>query len=229
MVILPVCHVKSVGFFACAQAGCPDCLETLLRENKGLIQTQGMGGIDYADLVQEGRIGLWLAILHYDPGRGIAFSSYAWTAIRRQLWQARSYADRVEDDKNEDAEVWLELLDEVEEGWWRQHLRQALLEVVGKLPVWLGRLIRLAYGLDGQGTYCRAEIGREWGLSRERMRLLRNDALVLLRLPALSLQLRSLCERDSRQAYQQALTLNRIWQRSQSPPGRDGTVRHPMS
>jgi DNA-directed RNA polymerase sigma subunit (sigma70/sigma32) len=67
--------------FASAQAGCPDCLETLLRENKGLIQsviqTQGIGGIDYADLVQEGRIGLWLAIMHYDPARGYAFSTYA--------------------------------------------------------------------------------------------------------------------------------------------------------
>jgi RNA polymerase sigma factor (sigma-70 family) len=198
---------------------CLDCLETLLRENKGLIQrviqTQGMGGIDYADLVQEGRIGLWLAIMHYDPARGYAFSTYAWTAIRYRLWRAHFYADRVEDDKDEAAEAWLELLDEVEEDWWQQHVRQALLEVVGKLPVRLGRLIRLAYGLDGQGTYCLAEIGREWGLSRERMRQLRNDALVLLRLPALSMQLRGLCERDSRQAYQQALTLNRTWQRSQ--------------
>jgi len=219
MAIGTVCNSRGVVRFACAQAGCPDCLETLLRENKGLIQsviqTQGMGGIDYADLVQEGRIGLWLAILHYDPARGYAFSTYAWAAIRHRLWRAHFYADRVEDDKNESAETWLELVDEVEEDWRQQHVRQALLEVVGKLPVRLGRLIRLAYGLNGQGTYCLAEIGREWGLSRERMRQLRNDALVLLRLPALSKHLRSLCERDSRQAYQQALTLNRTWQRCQ--------------
>ncbi|MGD0611587.1 MAG: sigma-70 family RNA polymerase sigma factor [Anaerolineales bacterium] len=204
MAIGTACHSQGVGRFACAQAGCQDCLETLLQENKGLIQsviqTQGMGGIDYADLVQEGRIGLWLAILHYDPARGYAFSTYAWTVIRYRLWRAHFYADRV---------------DEVEEDWWQQHVCQALLEVVEKLPVRLGRLIRLAYGLDGQGTYCLAEIGREWGLSRERMRQLRNDALVLLRLPALSMQLRGLCERDSRQAYQQALALNRTWQRSQ--------------
>ncbi len=173
------------------------------------------GGIDYADLVQEGRIGLWLAILHYDPARGYTFSTYAWTAIRYGLWRAHYYADRVEDDKNEAAEAWLELLDEVEEDWRQQHVRQALLEVVGKLPVRLGRLIRLAYGLDGQRTYCLAEIGREWGLSRERMRQLHNDALVLLRLPALSMHLRSLCERDSCQAYLLARSLNQIWQRSQ--------------
>jgi RNA polymerase primary sigma factor len=75
-----------VGRFACAQAGCPDCLEALLRENKGLIQSviqkQVIRGIDYANLVQEGRIGVWLAILHYDPALGYAFSTYAWAAIR---------------------------------------------------------------------------------------------------------------------------------------------------
>ena len=109
MAIGTVCHSRGVSRFVCAHAGCPDCLETLLRENKRLIQsviqTQGMGGIDYADLVQEGRIGLWLAIIHYDPALGYAFSTYAWTAIRYRLWGAHFYADRVEDDKNEAAEA----------------------------------------------------------------------------------------------------------------------------
>ena len=109
MAIGTVCHSLGVIRFACAQAGCLDCLETLLRENKGLIQSviqmQGMGGIDYTDLVQEGRIGLWLAIMHYDPARGYAFSTYAWTVIRYRLWRAHFYADRVEDDKNEAAEA----------------------------------------------------------------------------------------------------------------------------
>ena len=118
-------------------------------------------------------------------------------------------------DKNEQVEAWLELADELEEDWWRQHVRQALLEVVGKLPARLGRLIRLAYGLDGQGWYSLAAIGRQWGISRERVRQLHNDALALLRLPALTGRLRSLCEQDSRLAYQQALSLNRVWQRSQ--------------
>jgi DNA-directed RNA polymerase sigma subunit (sigma70/sigma32) len=88
------CQSRGVDRFACAQAGCQDCLETLLRENKGLIQSviqmQGMGEIDYTDLVQEGRIGLWLAILHYDPAMGYAFSTYAWAAIRYGLWRAHS-------------------------------------------------------------------------------------------------------------------------------------------
>jgi len=79
----------------------------------------------------------------------------------------------------------------------------------------LRRLIRLAYGLDGPGPYSLAEIGRGWSLSRERVRQLRNTALGLLRLPVLSMRLRSLCERDSRAAYLLARTLNRTWQRRQ--------------
>ena len=50
-------------------------------------------------------------------------STYAWTAVRYRLWRAHCYADRVEDDKNEAAEAWLELLDEVDEDWWQQHVR----------------------------------------------------------------------------------------------------------
>ena len=215
MSIVTACHSRGVGRFACAQAGCLACLEALLRENKGLIHSvirqQGMGGIHYADLDQEGRIGLWVAIQHYDPGRGAAFSSFAWAVIRYRILNARLYADREQDDE---AEAWLELVDEIEEGWWRWHVRQALLEVVGELPGRLRQLICLAYGLGGEGPYSLAAIGREWGISRERVRQLRNNALVLLRLPALSVRLRGECEQDSRQAYQQALCLNRAWQRS---------------
>jgi RNA polymerase sigma factor (sigma-70 family) len=131
-----------VDQFACAQAGCPDCLEALLQEHAGLIhhivQHFGMGGVQYEDLIQEGRIALWRAILHYDPAWGNAFSTYAWAAIRSQVGQARFYADRVEDDPDEEVEAWLELVDELEEDWWRWRIRQALLEVVGRLPARLG-------------------------------------------------------------------------------------------
>jgi hypothetical protein len=56
-----------------------------------------------------------------------------------------------------------------------------------------------------------AALGRKWGLTRERIRQLRNEALLLLRLPAYSAELRDLCDQDSRSAYRQALQLNRKW------------------
>jgi RNA polymerase sigma factor (sigma-70 family) len=48
----------------------------------------------YDDLVQEGRIALWRAVLGFDPQRGVAFSSYAGKAIERRIWQAVARARR---------------------------------------------------------------------------------------------------------------------------------------
>ena len=56
-----------------------------------------------------------------------------------------------------------------------------------------------------------AAIGQLYGLSRERVRQMRNDALALLRLPALSGRLRRLCDQSDRAAYQRAQALNRAW------------------
>ncbi len=42
----------------------------------------------YEDLLQEGRIALWQAIMHFDPQRGVAFSIYAGVAIQRRIWRA---------------------------------------------------------------------------------------------------------------------------------------------
>jgi RNA polymerase sigma factor (sigma-70 family) len=217
VVILTVRHAKSVGLFACAQTGCPDCLEALMQAHDGLVyyivRQQEIGGVEFQELVQEGRIALWQSILHFDPGRGYTFSTYAWAAIQHQMWHCLAYANR--SGGYREVEAWLASADKIEEDWWQGQVRQALLEVVKKLPARLKQLIRLAYGLDGQGPYSLAEIGRGWGISRERVRQLRNNALVQLRLPALSMQLRSLYERDSRQAYLLARSLNRTWQRSQ--------------
>ena len=217
MAIVSCCHFKGVARFACAQAGCRDCLEALMQEHDRLVyyivRQQEIGGVEFQELVQEGRIALWQPILHFDPGRGNTFSTYAWAAIQRQMWHCLAYANR--SGEYWEAEAWLASADAIEEDWWREQVNQALLEVVGKLPRRLRRLIRLAYGLDGQGAHSLAEIGRQWGISRERVRQLRNNALVLLRLPALSMRLRNLCEQDSRPAYLLARSLNHTWQRSQ--------------
>jgi RNA polymerase sigma factor (sigma-70 family) len=217
MAIVTGCRSMGADDFVCAQGGCRNCLNKLMHEHEGLVhavvRAQGRGGIPYEELIQDGRIGLWHAILHYDPGRGNPFVSYAWVVVRRRIWRVTACPEQDQDDE---AEAWLELAQELlEEEWWRWHVRQALLEVVEKLPVRLERLIHQVYGLDEPGPYCLATLGRQWGISRERVRQLHNEALTLLRLPALSMRLRSLCEQDSRVDYQQALRLNRAWQLSQ--------------
>jgi DNA-directed RNA polymerase specialized sigma24 family protein len=84
--------------FACAQAGCQVCLDVLMRQYRGLVRVvlrrQARCGVPYEELLQEGRIGLWQAILHFDPQRGVAFSTYAGAAIRHRIWRAVRQANR---------------------------------------------------------------------------------------------------------------------------------------
>ena len=106
MTIVPVCHSQRVDIFACAQAGCRDCLEALLRGNEGLIhhilKRQGIGGIEYQDLIQEGRIALWRSILHFDPGEarhsqrmpGLPFTTGSGAAWRLQTSQGAMLKSR---------------------------------------------------------------------------------------------------------------------------------------
>jgi len=216
MSIVPICHSSGVARFACAQAGCQECQEALLQANEGLIhrviQQQGIGGLRYEDLIQEGRIAVWQSILHFDPGRGNAFSTYAWAAISHQLW---AYGEMAEQSREYvEVEAWLETPGQAEAAWQVEQVHQVLVEEVACLPERLRQVIVLYYGLGGW-PHTLAKIGQAWGISRERVRQLRNNALVLLRLPALSQPLRFLCEQDSRTAYRQALALNRAWQRSQ--------------
>jgi hypothetical protein len=55
---------------------------------------QARGGVAYEELLQAGCIGLWQAVLHFDPHRSIAFSTYAWVTIQRHIWRAVAQANR---------------------------------------------------------------------------------------------------------------------------------------
>lgn len=207
MTIVLYCRSQGVARFACAQAGCQECMEKLLREHSGLVYMmvtrQARGKAEYADLFQEGRIGLWKAIRHYEVGRGAAFSSYACVVIRHQVWQAVR--------RSQKAEGWLEAqgpeenLERVVRIWQQEQIHQAIGEELDMLPQPLRQVIEWHYGLCGKAPQNLAEIGRGWGLTRERIRQLHEQALCLLRLPALSIRLRGLCERQERSHYRGTL------------------------
>jgi len=195
--------------FACAQAGCANCLERLLEQHAGLIpylvQRQCPGQADYADLIQEGWIGLWQAILHFDPERGFAFSTLAGIAIRNRVWQAVRRAAKAEGGLEPQRAG--DSLAVLISAWQQEQLHQALQDELTCIPERLRQVIELAYGWDGQPPLSLAAIGRQLGLTRERVRQIRNEALGLLRLPVFSIRLRSLYEQDSRPAYRQARRL----------------------
>ena len=204
--------------YRCAQGGCRACLNRLMERHEGLVHTvlrrQSRGGVPYEDLLQEGRMALWKAILGFDPDRGFAFSTYAGVAIQRRIWLAvrratrpQGYLVQPQPIDPVDAAAALVMEDEI---------RRALREAVDRLPERLRRVIIAVYGLDGAEPQTMASLGREWGFCGEWIRRLRNDALLLLRLPAFSANLRELCEQETRASYLRTQRLNREWLRQRN-------------
>jgi RNA polymerase sigma factor (sigma-70 family) len=206
---------KEPTIYLCAQAGCQACLNELLAYHEGLIhfvlRRQYVGGTAYDDLLQEGRLALWHAILRYDPAQGFAFSSFAFVAIRRQIWRAVRLTERwwVWEPRS----IGPDLAEQVEAAWFWLRLQAEVAAVVAHLPEQLRQIINEYYGLAGHAPRSLKAVGQLHGFSKERARHLRNDALLLLRLPALSALLRELCECGDRPAYQRTQALSRHWLR----------------
>jgi len=205
--------LEGTAVFGCAQAGCRVCQEALLLRHEGLVHfflhRQARDGVAYDDLAQEGRIALWRAVLGFDAQRGVAFSTYAGVAIKRQIWQAVARARRHRRGlpPTEQADP----LEALEETWQQAEVRSALLEAASRLPARLREIIIARYGLDGQPPCTLAALGRRFGLTKARIGQLHNDALVLLRLLAFSGRLRRVCGQDSRKAYARTEALSRVW------------------
>jgi RNA polymerase sigma factor (sigma-70 family) len=201
--------------FGCAQAGCRLCQERLVRQHERLVhyvlRRQVTDEVEYAELLQVGRIGLWQAVLHFDAARGVAFSTYAVVAIQRWMWRAITWARRRAAPalSSKPISVWRE----AEEHLWQSQVEAALLEAIRRLPTRPRQAIVAVYGLDGQPPRGLAEAGRAWGVTGEAVRYWRNAALVMLRLPAFSERLRQMVEQDSRAAYVRSQALSRTWQR----------------
>ena len=90
--------ISEATLFRQAQAGCRDSLNRLMARHEGLVHAvvrrHGLGVLSFAEALHAGRQGLWRATskLHYDPRRGLAFSTYAWPCILRQIWRGRPSA-----------------------------------------------------------------------------------------------------------------------------------------
>jgi RNA polymerase primary sigma factor len=209
-------HLADKGWepFGCAQSGCQECVNGLLQQHRKLVvavvRRQWIGErAAFADLVQEGNIALWRAIMGFDPERGLAFSTYAWRAIERAVWQAVARAERLEG--------WLSLPEPEEPStvaaldYDAAVVKQAVAKAVGRLPSRLASIVTTLYGLDGRPGQSLRSAGAQYELSAERIRQLRNDALLLLRLPAYSGQLRQLCGQNDRASYQRMQQMNRDW------------------
>ncbi|MGD2207763.1 MAG: sigma-70 family RNA polymerase sigma factor [Anaerolineae bacterium] len=208
-----------VVLFRQAQTGGRESLNALMEEHDGLVHAvvrrQVLGDLPYAEAIQAGRIGLWRAIMRFDPSRGYAFSTYAWPSIVHHVWRAVKVHARAS--RSESVEAYSEWQHIASadpaalEAAWSVH--DTLHELVTRLSGRLQRVIVARYGLDGQGSRFYREIGRHLGVSGERARQLHSEALVWLRHPAHSQHLRSLLAYHSLADYQWAEAEAQRWLR----------------
>jgi RNA polymerase sigma factor (sigma-70 family) len=210
------------ALFRQAQGGCRDNLNRLMAAHENLVHAvvrrQALGPLPFPEALQAGRIGLWHAILGYDPQRGPAFSTYAWTAIMHQVWLAVKVAERT-DAKLEPqvrlghvASFALETADPAQT-WEVAEVHAALWDLVRRLPEELRIVIVARYGLAGQGRTFYGPIGARLGLSAERARQLHTEALIWLRQPAHSQRLRSLLGRHTLADYEAVEAETQRWLR----------------
>ena len=210
-----------------AQGGFQESLNLLLLRHEGLVhlvvQRQWLCTLPYDQALQAGRQGLWRAILGFDLERKNRFSTYAYAAIMRQVWaavKAERRRLRREVPLGVLAVYWYQT--GVDPAWLRdQHeISQSLRGLVKRLPRRLRRVIVAYYGLEGQEPQSLRAIGKQLGLTGERVRQLRNEALMWLRQPAHSQELRSLLARHNLAQYELADRLAQIELKRRG--GRDG-------
>jgi len=192
-----------------AQAGCPESLDRLLRQHEGLVRQivarQQLCGLPFEEALQAGRIGLWRAIEGYDPQRGTRFSTYAYPAIIRQVWDAVRRECAWERRQVPEAllGVYFETsrTDDRQKAEW-EAVEVSLRGMVADLPERQAEVIRRHYGLEEEAGQTLAEIGAQWGISRQRVYQIEEAALIRLRQPGPSQKLRSLLERHSQGEYE---------------------------
>ena len=210
--------------FKQAQAGCSTSLNELMARHDGLVQAvvrqQVLGDLPFTEALQAGRIGLWHAIQGFDPWRGLAFSTYAWPCIMRQVWREVKAHERFSSSSAIDDEH--HALDEPDPAtvWEAEAVRQALHDAVRRLSQRLQHVVVARYGLNGDPPAIYRLIGADLGLTGERTRQLHTEALVWLRHPAHSYVLRSLLDRHTLADYEIAHNLAQQWLRRRG--GRHG-------
>jgi RNA polymerase sigma factor (sigma-70 family) len=205
-------HPPEATQFIQAQAGCAESLNQLMARHDGLVQAvvrqQVLGELPFEEALQAGRIGLWRAILGFDPERGFAFSTYAWPSIKHHVWRAvkvygRSHSDQASSQPREAPDPALV--------WEGKAIRRALLAIVDRLPPRLAYVVIARYGLKGHTPFLYRQIGAALGLTKQRAHQLHTEALVRLRHPAHSYRLRSLLDRHTLSDYEQADAAARRW------------------
>jgi RNA polymerase sigma factor (sigma-70 family) len=207
----------------------PGGVEAAMAVHEGLVRwvvrRQQRGELAFADALHAGRLGLWHALLGYDPQRGTRFSTYAVPAIAHAVWRAVARAEPgVGSDVGVVAEPvwWEDPADGLHREAVRAAVRAAVRTLVAQLPPGPRRIVVAHHGLDGGEPVSLAALGRQLGVSRQRVHAMHAAALVWLAQPAHSRALRQLVGRQSRTDYQWTLARQRRLARARRTARRAG-------
>lgn len=196
---------QEIELFRQAQAGDRRSLNALMRRHERLVHAvvrkQWSGGWRYAEVVQEGRLGLWRAILKYDPERGTAFATYAWPAIARQVWAAVKRRQR--EAKAPPLLQPIPAADEAAADW--AQTCQLLREMVARLPAKEQALVIQYYGLDNGGGSTQRALSEPLGCTPQAVGYHLRKAIRRLRHPGWSGELRAHLGLNRRAGYRAAL------------------------
>lgn len=208
------------ALFRQAQEGCRDSLARLMAAHAGLVQAvvrkQVLGQLPFAEALQAGRIGLWRAIEGFEPERGHAFSTYAWASIMHHVWREVKFFERAQlrttqHSPLEEAFSSAPEATDPAQAWEASVVHSALWDLIARLPEPLRLVILARYELTGQPRAFYSQIGASLGLSGERARQLHTEALIWLRQPAHSQQLRSLLGRHTPAEYEAVRAETQRW------------------
>ena len=151
-------------------------------------------GVPLEDLISEGNIGLTKAIDKFDEKKGVKFISYAVWWVKQSIQECVKKRKKintfeiVEENKNdENGKDTLEMVfddeqihDDVLTSLNEERL-QLISEIIPKLPKRGQYIIKSYYGLDNQEEKNLEKIGNELGLTKERVRQIKEQCLKIIR------------------------------------------------
>ncbi len=217
----PGCEsLPAANLYEQAQGGCAASLDRLLKKHEPLViyavKRQNLGDLPFEEAVQAGRIGLWHALLRYDPTRGYRLATYAYPAIVREVWAAVK-AHCVANKRAHRAREWGLFFQPwvlgPAEACAQAEVRASLHHMVQRLPARLRLVVTAYYGLTGARPQLQREIGAHLGVTKQRVHQMKTEALVRLRQPAHSQELRALLRRHSQREYAWAEEMAQAWLR----------------